>query len=159
MGLRRSRDSDGLERGERVLATASGPDGDTVATTFRLVPAGDLASGVEWNMIERASWDGEESVLDVVEVPDASGRKRRRRLAISRPGRLVDVVREQVTASVVISRHITVEGRRGVWVTGRRSRHGDIAWSVVLDSGIDIADASTRARVDAAVVLVRGEVE
>src|SRR5690349_12502243 len=105
MGFRRSRAVDGLEQGERVLARASGPVGETVATTLRLLPAGDLARGVEWSLIEKAGWDATEDVLDVVEVPDATGRRRRHRVAIDKPGRLVDVVREQVTASVVISRH------------------------------------------------------
>ncbi|PZF82456.1 hypothetical protein C1I92_16650 [Jiangella anatolica] len=139
-----------------MLATGDGPDGDVVATTSRLLLRG---GSVAWTSVETASWDGEAEVLVVTEVPDARGRRTRHRVALSSPRRLVDVVREQVTQSVVISRHITVDGRRGVRVTGRRTPSDELAWTVQVDSGIDLADPATKARVDAAVALVRNEVE
>lgn len=158
MKLRRQRppNIEGLEQGERVLAAASGPDGDVAATTRRLLLRD---TSIEWTRVETASWDGDAELLVVTEVPDARGQRRRHRVALESPQRLVDVVREQVTQSVVISRHIAVDGRRGVRVTGRRTPADDIVWTAALDSGIDLRDPATKARVDAAVALVRNEVE
>jgi hypothetical protein len=147
---------DGLEKGERVLAAAAGPDGEVVATTHRLRLRD---TSVEWSRVETASWDGDAELLVVTEVPDARGHRTRHRVALESPQRLVDVVREQVTQSVVISRHIPVDGRRGVRVTGRRTAADEIVWTAALDSGIDLRDPDTKARVDAAVALVRNEVE
>lgn len=139
-----------------MLAAASGPHGDIVATTDRLVMPGRTLG---WDEIERATWDGDDDTLLVVEVATASARPVRHRLQITTPGRLVDVVREQVTASVVLTRFVPIDGRRGVRVTGRRTRGGDLVWSAALDAGIDRADPGTRARIDAAVAAVRAEVE
>jgi hypothetical protein len=147
---------EGLEKGERVLAAAAGPDGEVTATTHRLLLRD---TSIEWSRVETAAWDGDAELLVVTEVPDARGQRRRHRVALESPRRLVDVVREQVTQSVVISRHIAVDGRRGVRVTGRRTTAGDIVWTAALDSGIDLRDPDTKARVDAAVALVRNEVE
>lgn len=159
MRLRRTRDVEGLEPRERVLATATGPDGRVVATTYRLMLPSAAGAAVEWGKVETATWDGDERVLAVAEVAGPSGRHRRHSVVIDEPGRLVDVVREQVTASVIISRHIVVDGRRGVRVTGRRTPQDEIVWSAVLDPGVDMDDPATRERVQAAVALVRGEVE
>lgn len=144
-----------------MLATADGPDGEAVATTLglRLPGADGEGSAVEWSEIESASWDGDESRLDLMLVADAVGRRQRHRIVLEAPGRLVDVVREQVTASVVISRHVPVATGRGVRVTGRRTPRGELSWSAQLDRGVDLDDPDTRARVDAAVEAVRNEVE
>ncbi|TDD70068.1 hypothetical protein E1262_10910 [Jiangella aurantiaca] len=158
MRLRRQRPPaiDGLAPGERVLATADGPDGEVAATTHRLLLRG---TSVEWARVETAAWDGDAELLVVTELPDGNGRRRRHRVALESPRRLVDVVREQVTQSVVISRHVAVDGRRGVRVTGRRTPSDEIVWTAAVDSGIDLRDPGTKARVDAAVALVRNEVE
>ncbi|TDE11510.1 hypothetical protein [Jiangella asiatica] len=153
---RRNPPIDGMVPGERVLAAATGPDGEVVATTHRLMLR-DTA--IEWSRVDTASWDGEAELLALTEVPEPTGRQRRHRVALDQPGRLVDVVREQVTASVLISRHVAVNGRRGVRVTGRRTASDEIVWSAALDPGIDLDDPATRVRVDAAVALVRNEVE
>lgn len=144
-----------LQRGERVLAQADGSEGRVTATDRRLLwPDGSIG----WHEIERASWDADEECLRVEPVP-TSGHHRRYRLPLSAPGRVVDVVREQVTGSVIISRHVPLEGRRGVRVTGRRKPDGELVWSAVLDRGVDPEDQQTRSRLDAAVAEVRSEVE
>lgn len=139
-----------------MLASGSGPEGELVATSRRLIlPSGSL----EWEKIERATWDGDAEVLDVYEVARSADRPKRRRVAITEPGRLVDVVREQVTASVVISRHVAIRGRHGVRVTGRRRSGGGITWIAALDSGIDPDDPAIRAEIEAAIASVRSTVE
>ena len=46
------------------------------------------------------------------------------RFVIDEPGRLLELVRERVTASVVLQRHVPVDGRRGVRVIARRAPGG-----------------------------------
>ncbi|NED99987.1 hypothetical protein [Phytoactinopolyspora halotolerans] len=146
---------EGLENDERVLAHAEGADGRIVATQRRLIwPSGSIA----WHEIERASWDSDEQRLRIEPVV----RKRRgdaHLIPLTDPGRLVDVVRELVTASVVITRHVAIDGRRGVQVTGRRKSDGDLVWNAVVDPGLDPDDEHTRPRLETAVAAVRREVE
>ena len=71
---------------------------------------------------------------------------------------MLDVVREQVTASVVLTRHVPIDGSLGVRVTGRRRRDG-IAWLVSVDDGLHLEDPAIRRLVDVAVASVRAEVE
>jgi hypothetical protein len=146
---------EGLRAAERVFIQADGPDGRVTATDQRLIwPGGAIA----WHEIERASWDGDDEVLTIEPVA-TSDHPRVYRLPITAPGRLIDVVREQVVASVVISRHVSLKGRRGVRVTGRRHAGGELRWSAVLDAGIDPENPETRSQLDAAVAGVRSEVE
>lgn len=145
----------GLERGERVLASAHGPANQVVATNRRLIlPQG----AIPWEQIERASWDGDEETLYVTEL-SPSGSSVRHTVAITDPGRLVDVVRELVTASVVIIRRVEIDGRKGVRVTGRRQPGGDLTWIAALDPELDAANPEIRRQVDDAVAAVRSEVE
>jgi hypothetical protein len=148
-------DVQGLEQGERVLATAPGAGGQVAATDRRLIwPEGSI----HWFEVDRASWDGDANQFDVLPVP-ASDHAKRYRIPISEPGRLVDVVREQVIASVVITRHVPLDGRSGVRVTGRRKEDGSLVWHAVLDAGVDIDQPQIRERLDSAVAQVRSEVE
>lgn len=147
-----------LAPGEKLLAVAEGPGTVLAATTRRLV----VSDGPDWpwHRVERASWDGDAETLTVFPVPDGSGRGPRRHVAVlTAPGKLVDVVREQVNASVVIDRHVPVDGRRGVRVMGRRTPDGTLAWNARLDAGLRLDDPETKRRVDDAVASVRREVE
>jgi hypothetical protein len=150
-----------LESGERLLAVAEGPETVVAATSRRLVVSG--GPSWPWHAIERASWDGDAETLTV--FPTAAGRgpggrsPSRHVVVLTAPGRLVDVVREQVNASLVIDRHVAVDGRRGVRVTGRRTGNGDLAWHARLDAGLRADDPELKRRIDDAVASVRHEVE
>ena len=52
------------------------------------------------------------------------------------------MVRERVTATVVLQRHVAVEGSRGVRVIARRAPSGrrEVSWLFEYDEGIDPAD-------------------
>lgn len=150
-----------LQSGERVLATATATSGAVVATNRRLlVPVADGFHSIGWESVDRASWDRDGEVLVVVESVPLGSPPRNHRLRVEAPGRLVDVVREQVTASVVITRHVPIAGERGVRVTGRR-RPGleGLSWVVAVDAALSLDDPGVRALVDAAVAEVRAEVE
>jgi hypothetical protein len=159
--LRRSGRVEGvvLENGERALASAASAAGSVVATDRRLlIPAPDGYHSIGWDRVDRAAWDGDAEVLVVAESAPLGSPRRDHRLRVEDPRRLLDVVREQVTASVVLTRHVPIDGSLGVRVTGRRRRDG-IAWLVAVDDGLRLDDPAIRRLVDAAVASVRAEVE
>jgi hypothetical protein len=63
-------------------------------------------------------------------------------LTVSEPGLLLAMVRERVTASVLLQRRVPVDGRLGVVVIARRPPRGqgDIIWAVEFDAGLDPED-------------------
>jgi hypothetical protein len=149
--------------GERLLAwTALGDDEWLAGTRDALyLPVGR----VPWEQIEAADWDRDEGRLRVSEVgtwgeqrpvhtfaiPDSSARDAHR---------LLQLLRERVTASVLISRHVPVSGRRGVRVVARRAPSGrsPVTWVYEYDAGIDPADPFVRAAAETALAAAKSDV-
>jgi hypothetical protein len=136
--------------GERVLAWAEAAEGVVAGTRDALYIRGrsvgsvvePVATRIPWELVEAADWDKETSVLRVSEVGDWGERRREHTLGLEEPGRLLELVRERVTASIVLQRHVPVEGRRGLRVIARRAPRGDrpVQWLYEYDEGIDPAD-------------------
>jgi hypothetical protein len=150
-----------LEPGERVLASAAGEAGTLIATDRRLlVPGPADQGGIGWETVDRATWDGDTEILTITQTALLGSRPRQHRLHVQAAGPLLDVVREQVTASVVISRYVPIEGDRGVRITGRRQPgRAGLAWVVAVDNGLSVETPEVRNLIDAAVKAVRSEVE
>jgi hypothetical protein len=150
-----------LVPGERVLAGAPDSDGVWVVGTDRAlhIGVGQPARKLAWEQIDRASWDEETERLVVVEVADFGMPQPRHELAVRDPRRLLDLVRERVTASVLLTRHVPVSGSRGLKVVARRSptRQGDVVWSTWLGEGLDPADPEVARAVDEALAAARAE--
>ena len=66
---------------------------------------------------------------------------------IPEPGNLLVLVRERVTASVVLQRHVPYADRRGPAVIARRAPRGDrpVAWFVEYDEGVEPDDPDVQA--------------
>jgi hypothetical protein len=81
-------------------------------------------------------------------------------LAIAEPGRLLELVRERVTATVLLQRHVALEGTRGVRVIARRAPSGlrEVAWLFEYDEGIDPEDPLVAHAADSALAAAREEV-
>lgn len=145
------------------MASAPTPAGELVATNHRLlIPDTDGTRAIGWENIERATWNDETEQLVVVETAPMGDRPRRHRLQVSEPtrARVLDVLREQVNASVVVSRHVPIVGAKGIRVNGRRRpATGELTWVVAVDAGVDLDDPAVRTRVDAAIAQVRAEFE
>ena len=94
-----------------------------------------------WERLEDAAWDQDADRLTVTEV-GAYGRPRPAyAFDLADPGLLLQLVRERVTASIVLQQHVPVRGNRGVTVIGRRSpAGGPVAWMHAFDPGVDPAD-------------------
>ncbi len=141
---------------ERILAWVDDGSG-------RLVVASDTALHVQrippeyssfgWEQIERASYDS--GVLTVVLGPDLGGATLRVPVGDGRD--LPVVVRDRVTASVIVDRFVALDGESGVRIVGRRGPSGGIAWRADLDPDL-VGDPAARAGAQEALVEVRAEV-
>lgn len=114
---------------------------------------------IPWESIEAADWDNETSTLTVSEVGSWGQTRPEHRFTIEEPGRFLELVRERVTASVVLQRHVPLEGRKGVRVIARRAPGvpTDLSWVFEYDEGIDPDDGFVRLAAAQALASARDE--
>jgi len=157
-----------VERGERLLAHASATEGlvggsrDALYVVRRLGTAMALEETVRipWEEVQSADWDQDSAVLHVVEVGSWGEVRPELRLTLEEPALLLQLVRERVTASVLLQRHVAIRGSRGVRVIARRAPRGDqpVRWLFEYDEGVDPDDPAVREAADAALAAARTEV-
>ncbi len=150
----------GLRRGEKVLAFAQDGTRWLLGTrlAFLVVEPGAETVRLGWETVQAADWDQEASTLTVSEVGRYGAERASFVFSLDNPALLLQLVRERVTASVVLQRGYLMDGKRGFKVIGRRPpAGGPIAWMHEYDAGIDpeapeveaaAADALARARAD-----------
>ncbi|MDO9380664.1 MAG: hypothetical protein Q7T56_17600 [Nocardioidaceae bacterium] len=140
------------EPGERALAAARDEAGSWLVGTDRALhrPVDDRWEVHRWESLEGATWDREDGELTVVEVADFGEPEPRHVHRIESPGRLLELVRERITASILVRRPVPVRPGAGLTVVVRRSptRTGEASFSFVLDPGLDPVDADVLAAVD-----------
>lgn len=154
------RDKLSLESGERVLASGLSSEGTWFVGTDRcLYIVSDEVIRLPWERVERASWDRDSSELVVEEVADFGTGHPRHTALFDDPRRLLELLRERVTASVLLTQHVPVAGSRGIKVVARRSplRTGDIEFSYVLANGLDPDDEAVREAGRRGVAAVRAD--
>ncbi|HQR25580.1 MAG TPA: hypothetical protein PLP61_00950 [Nocardioides sp.] len=129
------------------------------------VPASEEGPGttrrIPWEEVETADWDAEGSRLRVGEVGSWGLPRPRHELVLGEPRRLLELLRERVTASVVLQRHQPVTGTRGVRVIARRPAGGDrsLQWFLEYDPGIDPDDPVVADVVAQALAAARQDVD
>jgi hypothetical protein len=145
-------------KGKRPLASATSIEGVIVSGTRDALLIGDLR--IPWEQIESADWDLDSSLLRVAEVGTWGEQRPVHELGLTDPGRLLELIRERITASIVLQRHVPVRGRAGVFVIARRPPRGDapIQWIYEYQEGIDPADPDVRRAAEAALAAARDEV-
>lgn len=154
-----------LHHGERMLAWASDADGRWyVGTNLALhLPSSDQTAyqRLGWEDVQRADWDQESERLTVVEVADWGDPEPASTFELAEPGRLLELIRERVTNSVVCSVYARVRGREGISVIGRRSpeRAAPVRWSYVLSPTLDPTDPLVAEVADQTLAQARREVE
>lgn len=162
--LRRATPPDvAVGQGERVLAWCRSVDGGILAGTrdaLYVVDADGDATRIPWEQVEAADWDADTDVLRVSLVGSWGEQRVEHALGLIEPGRLLQMVRERVTASVVLQRHVDVGGRQGVRVIGRRAPRGNapIEWFYEYDEGVDPHDPAVRTAAAEALVAARSDV-
>lgn len=147
-----------LASGEPVLAWCRSADDVVIAGTRDALHLGRVR--IPWEEVEAADWDRDTGVLRVSEVGSWGQPRPEHSHLIAEPGRLPELVRERVTASVVLQRHVPLQGRRGVRVVARRAPRGDqpIRWVYQYDEGIDPDDPAVVAAARAALAAAREEI-
>ncbi len=157
----------GLRPGERALASASTRDGTWLIGTREALllvpPADDLRSPavarLPWERVESADWDRDQERLRVTEVAEFGQVRPVHELSVAEPRRLLQLVRERVTASVLLQRRVLVDGARGLRVIARRAPAGrdEVIWACELDPGLDPDDPVVRLEVEAALRAAQDE--
>ncbi len=148
-----------LGAGERLLAWAQAEDGTWIGGSSAALYLGEKR--VAWSDVESADWDRDTEHLRVSEVGEWGKVRPTHQLALAEPGRLLELIRERVTSSVVLQRHEAVRGRKGVRVVGRRDPAGagssEVRWYFSYDEGVDPADPDVVARADAMLAAARAD--
>ena len=142
--------------GERLLAWTTAADGTVIGGTRDALY---LPERLPWEQVEAADWDSESSTFRVREVGSWGRPRIEHRFTLKEPGRLLQLVRERVTASVVLQRHVPIRGKRGVRVIARRAhgRHDELSWVYEFDEGVDPDDPAVRRIAAEALVAAREE--
>ena len=103
-----------MATGERVLASCASVDGVVLAgTRDALLRRVRARARVPWEQVEAADWDSDDAVFRVSVVGSWGEEQVAHSYGLTEPGRLLELVRERVTASIVLQRHVPVAGRRG----------------------------------------------
>ena len=156
-----------LPRGEKVLAHTVAKDGTwLLGTRLRLVVVGggDLpeeqrAVQIPWETVEDAAWKQDDARLRFTETGQYGEPRPTYSFEVEDPALLLQLVRERVTASVVLQRRVPVRGRLGLTVIARRSPvGGPVAWMHAYDAGLDPADPEVAAVADQALEQAQAEV-
>jgi hypothetical protein len=146
----------------RPLASAEAGDGTWLVGTrdaLFLVPPGEQPVELRWERVHRADWDLESSTLTVERVEAYGQPVRAWSFVLAEPGALVTLLRERVTASIVLQRRVDLDRRRGFTVIGRRapSGAGPVAWAYEFDRGVDPSDPAVLAVAEAALRDAQGD--
>jgi hypothetical protein len=149
----------GLARGEKVLAFAEDGDRWLLGTRLALVLVGEETVRLPWETVQAADWDQDDSRLTVSEVGEFGRPRAAYEFSLANPALLLQLVRERVTASVVLQRGFLIDGKRGFKVIGRRSPDGGpINWMHEYDAGIDPDEPDVAAAAAEALAQARADV-
>jgi hypothetical protein len=144
--------------GERVLAWTQASTGEVLAGTREAIYLG--GTRLAWEDVEAADWDRDTEQFRVAEVGHWGEQRVEHRFAVAESRRLLELVRERVTASVLLVRHVPIDGSRGVRVIARRPPSGNrgLRWIHEYDEGIDPDDPAVRLAAETALDAARDEV-
>jgi hypothetical protein len=119
------------DRSARILAWGRMPDGYCIGSPALLSYGSDDGwQQVGWHEIQRGGWNAERGELSWTEVAQPGQIARRRTIPLTEPGRLPELFRERVAATIAVERFVPIAGEHGVIVTARRdlSQDGSISW-------------------------------
>ena len=150
-----------LPRGEKVLASAQDADGSWLLGTRRTLVM-LFPSGVErlaWEEVEDVAWAQEERRLRVTGIGRYGEPRPSYTFTMEDPALLLQLLRERVTASIVLQRRVPARDKLGLTVIGRRSPvGGPVTWMHAYDPGLDPDDPEVVAVADLALGQAQAEV-
>jgi hypothetical protein len=150
----------GLRSGE-VRAHAQAADGTwLLGTREALVVVGAETATIPWQEVGTADWDSDEEQLRVAEVGEFGQARPVHVFTLPDPVRLLQMIRERVTASVLMQRRVLVDGKRGLTVVARRAPGGDgeMTWAYEFDPGVEPTDPGVSEAAAAGLKAAREEV-
>lgn len=109
---------------------------------------------VGWHEMERGGWNVETHQLSW-RVYDGGGGS----VELGEPGRLPELFRERVAASIAVEKFVALAGERGAIITARRDLgdEASIAWHASLNRGLTWQTEGVSEAVDAAMAELRTE--
>jgi hypothetical protein len=143
-----------IPKGERVRAQGVGPKGyeprDVIATDLAIYFATDAGpQRIPWQEIAKATW--EQPWLTIITVQGEQTK-----IHLDPFGEMPPMVRDRVTASVVIRERVPLDIGGSVVCIGRREPLGDaISWVLEFDSEESAKDPEVRESADRALVELR----
>jgi hypothetical protein len=147
---------------DRPLSWAEDDEGGWVVGTrdrLHLVSADGTTQSWGWETVHRADWDKEAETLTVEPVQEYAAPVVRHVRRLPEPGDLVPLVRERVTATVLVQQRVQVRGKQGFRVIGRRPpTGGEVVWAFELDEGLDPDDPVVREATERALAEARASV-
>ena len=144
-----------------MLASAAALDGTwLLGTRERLIVVdADDSTHLAWEEIEDASWENDDARLRITGIGTYGEPRPSYTFQMGDPALLLQLIRERVTASIVLQRRVPVRDRLGLTVIGRRSPvGGPVAWMHAYDPGLDPADPDVRAAADAGLAQAKAEI-
>ena len=126
-------EADGVEAEAAEADAAVMPDGDAGLVDPPAVAGPQDWRHVGWHEIEHGGWNAESRALSWTLYGG-----RRGRVGLDDPGRLPELFRERVSASIAVERFVPLRGERGVTITARRALDGSgtITWHSTLTRGL-----------------------
>jgi hypothetical protein len=148
------------DRPARILAWAKTSTGYCIASPA-ILSYGDENEwkNIGWHEIERGGWNAELRKLSWVLNAAPGKPSPRGSLQLVEPGRLPELFRERVSATIALERFVPLVGERGVTITARRDlgASGMVAWHSTLTRGLSWESDGVRAAVDQAMEELRAE--
>ena len=147
-------------RPARILAWApvvplAGEDQFCIGSPSVLSAGGASGWGhVGWHVIEHGGWKAELHQLSWVLLDGHRGA-----VQTEDPGRLPELFRERVEATIVVKRYVALSGDRGVLVSARRDlgAGGAITWHTRLTRGLSLTTPGVADAVETALAQTRAE--
>ncbi|HVD54477.1 MAG TPA: hypothetical protein VNC13_09875 [Propionibacteriaceae bacterium] len=151
-----------LGRPARILAWATTPAGFCIASLATLsYGTEDAWQHIGWHEIEHGGWNAELRRLSWVLYAIPGQAATRGSLELTEPGRIPELFRERISATIAVEKFVPLSGERGVTVTARRDlgRGGAVSWHGTLTRGLSWQTDGVPAAVDQALEQVRAEYE
>jgi hypothetical protein len=144
----------------RILAWATTPAGFCIASPAALSYGNeDGWKHIGWHEIERGSWNAELRTLSWVRHAAPGQAAIRGSLELIEPGRMPELFRERISATIAVETFVPLAGERGVTITARRDlgSGGAVSWHGTLTRGLSWQTDGVARAVDQAMEQVRAE--
>lgn len=145
---------------QRILAWAAALPGFAIGSPALLsFTDGDDWAHVGWHEIERGGWDSQVGALSWTLYAEPGEARPRGSVELLDPGRLPELFRERVSATIAFEQFVALAGDRGVVISARRDLRdgGDVTWHSTLTRGLTWKGHGVRAAADEAVTRLRTE--